>query len=454
MKKKEVLWEELKKYSASDIYPFHMPGHKRNIPKEIGEGFSDPFSFDVTEVEGTDNLHHAEGILKEAMDHAACVYKTKKTFFLVNGSTCGILAAISVCVSKGDHILMAQNSHLCAYHAVELVGAVPVFLKPPVIFPCEISGSVDPEEVKTLLKKDKKIRAVFLTSPTYDGILSDIGTIAGYTHEAGAVLIVDEAHGAHLPFLYESEKRKYRLFSAAEKGADLVTESLHKTLPAFTQTALLHICSERVSVRETEKALSVFETSSPSYLLLSSIDACIRWMEKEGRKEMKQYFRLLEEYRKKFSEGKIFSLWTPDEKMRQDKSVYAYDPGKLLFGLRKDGLTGPGAAELLRKKYGIETEMAAGKYVLALSSLCDTQAGFERLYHAVREIDQMLLSGKRIRTENKIKQVQLPEGRIKDYIFLYPPGIPIALPGQVLNKEQKKRIMDAMENGCRITGLE
>ena len=237
MKNKQSLQEELRAYAESGMYPFHMPGHKRN--GKWAEGFSSPFSVDITEIEGFDNLHHAEGILRDAMENAAEIYGAERTWFLVNGSTAGILAAISAAALPGERILMAENSHRSAFHGLALRGLSPVFLPVPLLPEYGIAGRVCPEDVERILSEDagregRKIRAVYLTSPTYEGVLSAIRRIAEISHSHGIPLLVDEAHGAHLPFGTGFGE------SAIACGADIAVQSVHKTLPSMTQTAVLH----------------------------------------------------------------------------------------------------------------------------------------------------------------------------------------------------------------------
>ena len=233
------LLERLSTYAASDVYPFHMPGHKRQVKMGITSA-PNPFSVDITEIDGFDNLHHAEDILKESMNSAAAVYGADRSWYLVNGSTCGILAAIAAAVKPGEKILMARNSHKSAYHAVILNQLEPVYLYPEEVPEFQIPGGIEPEQVERALLEHPEIRAVFVTSPTYEGIVSDIQGIAATAHRHGAALIVDEAHGAHLPFGDGS----YFPDGALQEGADLVIQSLHKTLPSLTQTAILHLKSQ------------------------------------------------------------------------------------------------------------------------------------------------------------------------------------------------------------------
>ena len=257
----EHLLEKLEEYSQSDYYPLHMPGHKRNISH-----FGDPFRLDITEIDGFDNLHHAEGVLLEAQQRAAALYGAEESFYLINGSTCGILAAISACTKRGGRILMGRNCHKAAYHGVFLNGLKAAYLYPETDFVRGINGAVTPETVRKALREQHP-EAVFLTSPTYDGVVSDIRSIAEIVHKAGAILIVDEAHGAHFamsPYFPES---------ALSCGADLVINSLHKTMPSLTQTALLHVQGKRVDRERLKMYLGIYQSSSPSYVLMAGMDA-------------------------------------------------------------------------------------------------------------------------------------------------------------------------------------
>ena len=191
------LVKTLRNYADSDYLPMHMPGHKRRLG--VGE-MGDPFFIDITEIEGTDNLHHAEGVLKHVQEQAAELYHSEETHYLVNGSTCGILTAISGCVSRGGTILLARNSHKSAYHGVMLRDLNVRYLYPQSTGNLGINGAIDPADVEKMLEQDPSIQAVMITSPTYDGVVSDVRKIAEITHKKGIPLIGDEAHGAHFPF--------------------------------------------------------------------------------------------------------------------------------------------------------------------------------------------------------------------------------------------------------------
>ena len=218
-----MIEQKLKALAQSDVYPFHMPGHKRQL-----SGFF-PYEFDITEIEEFDNLHHAKGLLLEAQQYAAQMYQSWKAYYLVNGSTCGILAAISAVTTKGGRILVARNCHKAVYNAIYLRG-----LKAEYVYPVAthygIQGQIQATDVERKLVEKPDIQAIVITSPTYDGLVSDIRAIADLAHTHGIPLIVDEAHGAHFG-LDEAFPD-----NATVLGADAVIMSVHKTLPAPTQT--------------------------------------------------------------------------------------------------------------------------------------------------------------------------------------------------------------------------
>ena len=269
------LYEQLNSYGHSDYVPFHMPGHKRQL-RDTFLPAALPWQIDITEIDGFDNLHHAEGILKESMDLAASYYGTVKTLYSINGSTAGILSAISAVTKPGDTILVARNSHKSVYHGVFLRNLRPLYVYPQIDRGSGLACGYSPVEIQEMLITHSEIKAVVITSPTYEGVISDIGSIADMVHEKGIPLIVDEAHGAHLTV--SRNEGEYFPLSAIGQGADLVIQSLHKTLPALTQTAVLHVCQTNLGkhteyAKEAARYMGIYQTSSPSYVLMASIDA-------------------------------------------------------------------------------------------------------------------------------------------------------------------------------------
>ena len=280
-----TIYDKLLAYGNSDAYPFHMPGHKRQITD-----FVNPFQIDITEIDGFDNLHHPEGILKEAQERAAALYGSRSTYFLVNGSTCGILSAVSALVRPGGEIILARNCHKASYHACYLGDLVIHSLYPQWEPKWGINGGILPEDVEKLLAEYPKTQAVLLTSPTYDGAVSDIRGIARICHAHRVPLIVDEAHGAHLGF------HPYFPESALKLGADVVIQSFHKTLPSLTQTAVLHVGRDaQVDEERIRRFLGIYQSSSPSYIFMAAMDRCVEFLkmrEKSGLRLLQPDLRI------------------------------------------------------------------------------------------------------------------------------------------------------------------
>ena len=507
------IMERLIEYTGSDAYPFHMPGHKRQeIPDGMQRDFSDPYGIDITEIDGFDNLHHAEGILKDAMDEAAAVYGADRSWYLVNGSTCGILSAVFAVTENGGRILTARNCHKAVYHAIYLNRLRAEYLYPEEIVEFGINGGIRAEDVRKALEKDAmrcagksgdmrgkrtKIQAVLITSPTYEGVVSDIRAIADVAHEYGIPLIVDEAHGAHLEY---ADRCHSFPKSALECGADIVIQSLHKTLPCFTQTAILHIKGDRVDQDRVARYLSMFQTSSPSYLFMAGIQRCIRYMDSTGRDGMIRYEERLKWFMEQMKGLQVLEVLTRDI-CGKYRAVAGWDPSKIVVStMRAKDFHGEELAEMLRKNYHLEMEMTAPEYVIAMTSVLDTDEGFERLTKALLEIDEELLKAEekrrktvsetgdqkentvRERAEKNCKASETLQSRIlrpneimsiceamdanterttlqntvgkvsAEFIYLYPPGIPIIAPGEVFTREIVEMIEAYKKAGLLVQG--
>ena len=437
---------KLNQYSKSDIYPFHMPGHKRNFSDSP---LQDLYRLDITEIDGFDDLHEPEGLILDSMRKASALYQADETFFLVNGSTAGNLAAISATVSEKQKILMGRNSHKSAYHAVYLRNADPVYLYPDYSKQFQFWGSVTPKEVETNLLQNPECKAVFLTSPTYEGIVSDVEKIAEITHRYQIPLIVDEAHGAHFGLDPRFPK------SAIQLGADLVIQSLHKTMPSPTQTALLHIKGNLVDRDRLKKFLKIYQSSSPSYLFVAGIDEAIHYVERNRNKLFTALSDHLYEFYQRAKELKSFEILSNGDQT----SFFNYDRSRIVIGVRSHQITGKELLQVLLEKYHLQLEMAGMYHVTAISGIMDTKEGFDRLIDALIDLDQTLSNqDKMIRFYevpesehflDKQESIMSPgdadsylfekvkldeaEGRIAaDYIYLYPPGSPIIVPGEVI----------------------
>ena len=293
----KTIYNYLNEYSESDFYGMHMPGHKRN--EKMMENDL-PYKIDITEIDGFDDLHHADGIIREAQERAARLYGADETHFLVNGSTVGILSAIMGVTDKGDQILVARNCHKSVYHAIYLNELEPVYVYPEYDEKTGLNGEVKADEIALLLEKNPNIKAVMIVSPTYDGVVSDVKKIAEVAHANEIPLIVDEAHGAHFGF------DPYFPKNANENGADIIIHSVHKTLPSLTQTALLHINGTFVNREKVRMYLHMLQSSSPSYVLMTSIDECMELIEKKGEDIFSAYVDNLQKMREEL--GKLSCL--------------------------------------------------------------------------------------------------------------------------------------------------
>lgn len=468
------LLKALTAYAEKDYYPFHMPGHKRNT--ELCQ-LENPYRLDITEIDGFDNLHDAQGIIKLAMEEAAELYHAEETYFLVNGSTCGILAAIHTCTKPGDMVLVARNCHKAVYHALYLQRLSPVYLYPQM--EQGILSEILPESVEHALKQYPEIRAVIITSPTYEGVVSDIEKIADLAHSFGCPLIVDEAHGAHFGFSDGFPE------TAVHLGADLVIQSVHKTLPAFTQSALLHIGKgkqasekqasdyDRIDKSRLRHYLSIFQSSSPSYLLMAGIQNSLRLVKERGDILFPQLLEHIAYLRKRTEHLRFLHIL----------SLKNSDPSKILIFIEQaSGRNGHWLYRILLEKYHLQMEMESLQYVLAMTGIADTREGFERLADALQEIDQDLhLScqkekkderendGEEKKGEEKQRSCSIQEaldskkemcplncaaGSISaEYIYLYPPGIPLIVPGEVFSEEMIVKIKEYLIAGLEVKGI-
>ncbi len=496
MKKEELLMNRLRRYEATDMYPFHMPGHKRLKAEELD--FPNPYLVDITEIEGFDNLHHPEGILKDSMEWASSLYGSDRTWYLVNGSTCGLLSAISAAVPHGGKILVSRNCHKAVYHGIYLNHLEAVHIYPQPVPGLGIQGGILPEDVEKSLKEEPDIQAVLIVSPTYDGIVSGVEAIAGIVHKAGLPLIVDEAHGAH--FAYGDAFPQ----SALELGADAVIQSVHKTLPSLTQTALLHVKNNRpdggcyLDTGKIERYLQIYQSSSPSYVLMASIENGIFIMDqyrKEGK--IKAFTEQLKELRREL--GKMKCLRLVERTLSGSTGIYDVDISKIVISVRGTGINGETLSQWLREKYHLEMEMCGADYVTAIAAIGDRQEGLDRLKSALFKIDRELeKTGRCEGMENNMESMESstekslekgPEKESRDsvysrhaeavmpifqamdsekeeilleeskncisgeFAYIYPPGIPLLAPGERITGKILETLQDYIRKQLPVQGL-
>lgn len=501
---------QLSEYAKSPAYPFHMPGHKRimnpmepsSVTTVLAGAAQDSadisatapsenhfpeneesssaknhspgiYALDITEIDGFDNLHDPQKILKTEMARAAKLWGARKTWFSVNGSTCAILVAISAALPKGGRIHIERGCHMSVYHTAYLRELSLTYIDP------------NAEEAQAVSEIPEGTDAIVITSPSYEGVVKDIQLWANAAHAKGALLIVDEAHGAHLGF------HPYFPESAVRLGADLVAQSTHKTLPAMTQTALLHAASDLVDTRKVDFFFDIYETSSPSYVLMASITAAMHLLENRRQELFDAYAGRLAKVRSRLSSLIHFSLDGGSFPENAGEGRKLCDPGKLVIRIKHPGLChlyegrklypdGPWLYDLLRLTYHLQMEMRAPDYVLAMTSIADTDEGFDRLACAMEEIDQALtLTGdkdesaegavgagvelpacrmpvfKACEMKSELVQLEQAAGRIAaDFVILYPPDAPLIVPGEEFSGDLIQAILSYRERGFQIIGAD
>lgn len=459
----EHLLDKLKKNRDSGIYPYHMPGHKR---RPFGDLNLELCGIDITEIDGFDNLHQPTGTLAQLQKQAAVLYGAEESFYLVNGSTSGVLSAISAALPQGGHILMARNCHKSAYHGIYLRNLKVTYLYPPVLTGYDIFDAILPEQILTALETEPEIGAVMIVSPTYEGRIADICRIAEIVHERNIPLIVDEAHGAHLGLTGDGPE------NSCQAGADLVIHSVHKTLPALTQSALLHVNGSRIDRERLRRFLRIYQTTSPSYLLMASIDNSLRFIEQGGREA---FSRFAESYGNMLKDLKTCRQLRilPWEKGRQDL-------GKLVISVKDTGMTGKELYDVMLHRYGLQLEMATESYALAMFTVNDGPEAYERMTLALLEIDHELDQRKGAETSKafddsmfftepiskipltkawdmQTEKAELAESAgcyAGEFVNLYPPGVPILVPGEEITEKLCMRIQGWIEGGLAVHGVE
>jgi len=467
--KKSIIFNELERLSKRNMASFHVPGHKGG---KIFERYSVDITgnigkFDITEIPGSDNLHAPEGIIKEAQERAKKFYGGDHTFFLINGTTCGIISMIMTVTSPGDKIIVQRDCHRSVISGMILGGIIPVYVKPEIYSELFLTMAITPESIEGAIKEHPDAKAVIITYPNYYGICSDIEEIERIVHKYNKVLIVDEAHGAHLKL---SDKLP---ISALDAGADIVVQSTHKTLPSFTQSSMLHVKDGRIDIDKLKVMLSLNQSSSPSYLLMASLDMAMNIVAQDGNFLMERLIENINDFVKEV--GHIEGLSLIDKDIIGKYGVKDIDITKLTISMQSLGVEGIRLEEILRKKYNIQIEMADIYNVLAVTSIANDKNDFNRLSRALKAIhDDKKITHKRIelpefsfmipkmeilpREAVYRKKESIPfiksTGRISgEYIIPYPPGIPLVCPGEIISEEIIKYVDMIKDLGISIIGI-
>lgn len=441
-----------------------MPGHKGSgIYRSTGHGeFLDNFmDCDVTEIQGADNLFLTEGILKEAQDRYADLYEVRKSYLQINGSSGANIASMLASVPQGKKIVMARNCHKSCFNALVLGGIKPLYVYPQMIEEYGISGAIDPADIDEMLTNNSDAEAVILPSPNYYGICSDIKAIADIVHKHGKILIVDQAHGAHLRFFSKFGIEGMPM-SAEEAGADLVVNSTHKTLASLTESAILNVTSERVDLAILEDKLQQVESTSPSYVLMASLDINASILYEHGD-------RLFHEWRDALD---LFYDKAPAiPGMEHIGKIPGHDWTKMNFSLGKLGISGDELEQILMKEYDIFIELFTGDLVMCMSGIGNTYSDIDRLVNALSEIAEKNQGGTKEKKAQLIppddifelhdipvlkKTVKLSEAEgmiCAASIIPYPPGIPFVCPGEKITKGAIEYISAMRAIGEKVIGV-
>ncbi len=460
-RKKPMLIEALEKHIAREKTSMHMPGHKG------GKGFSRSFQeqvlcFDATEVPGLDNLHNPGNVILDSMNACAQAFGAIHTFFLVNGSTSGIHAMLLSCFQRGDKLLVGRNCHSSVIHGLILFGIQPVYVMPGYHEEYKLTVPATLQAWEKALEENRDVKGALVTSPDYFGLCAPILELAQLMHASGKLLLVDEAHGSHFAF--------YREFppGALQQGADMCVQSFHKTLPALTQAAVLHVGSERVDFHRVKKSVSMLTTTSPSYMVMASIDYARDFVENEGHEQYERLSRMLTMMKQHLSEMKKLRL-VPDQ-----LGVIQRDPTRIVIDSSQTDTSGFTLYKQMQEEFGIVAEMADEYHVVCIVTIADTEKELNRLQLCLKTLDSKVKKGIKkyckyqlIYPESCIipepadfleGNIKMPLSKAEGYVNMglvtpYPPGIPVLGPGERVMKEHIEYLYRLYTNGSDIHGL-
>ncbi|GAX88698.1 aminotransferase class I/II-fold pyridoxal phosphate-dependent enzyme [Effusibacillus lacus] len=471
MDKQIPVLEALQDHLKKNPLPLHVPGHKmgRGFPAEAAVWLGAGLRLDLTELPGLDDLHQPSGAIEEAQQLAAHAFRCDETYFLVGGSTAGNLAMILTVCRPGDKVVIPRNAHKSVHNAVMLAGARPVYLTPDVDEEFGIPTVIHSEQVELALQENPDAQAVLIASPTYQGVCSDIREIAAVVHHHGKPLLVDEAHGAHFSFHEELPP------SSIQCGADLVVQSTHKMLGSLTGTAMLHGNRGRYDRERLRTMLGMVQTSSPSYLMLLSLDAARFQMQTQGRKLLGQALQTIAQGRRECGQIQGLRLY------EGSGDVSLIDPFKWWIQVKGLGISGLEADQILRENLGIYCEMADEGHVLAVFSFADTDKQVNRLLQGLRSLKEYIKSDWRQKLSKtvsgpaehffRLEQAMLPKDALQGFcqrvkleeaagqvaaepVIPYPPGIPLILPGERYTKELIEYLQEMKTIGTRFQGTD
>ena len=455
----KLIIEELNNIVDNKLISFHVPGHKLGkIYDKLNytNTLNKIYSMDTTEIPGTDNLHSPEGIIKESQERASEVFKSDETYFLINGSTCGIQAAIMALCPPKSKIIANRDCHQSVINACILGDIDPVYINSEVDKDTNILKGINIDDAIKVIDSNLDAKAIILTYPTYYGMTYDLKRVCDYAHSKDIAVIVDEAHGAHLGLSEELPK------TALEEGADIVIQSTHKTLPSFTQSSMIHIQGDRVNKEQLLSILKIIESSSPSYMLMASLEIAVDIYNKYGTKLMNELLNNIDKLKNSFKENNSIEFYDTDDKT------------KIFISTINMGLIGYELETILREEYNIQVELSNYYGSLLICTIGNDNNDFKSLETALNEISEKYRTNKNIEKieypnnipvkkltpreafykEKKSVKIYESVGKIcGEYIIPYPPGISLTSPGEIITNEIIDYMLFCKEKGMNVSGL-
>ena len=461
------IYEALKEYKMRRVVPFDVPGHKGGrgnleLTEFIGEKC---MKVDVNSSKPLDNLCHPVSVIKEASEIAAKAFGAAHAFFMVGGTTSSVQSMIFATCRAGDKIILPRNVHRSAINALVVCGAIPVYVNPGLNKELGIPLGMSVELVKKAIEENPDAKAVLVNNPTYYGVCSNLAQIVRIAHSYGMKVLVDEAHGTHFYFGDNLP------MTAMEAGADMAAVSMHKTGGSLTQSSFL-LCNQSINADYVRQIINLTQTTSGSYLLLSSLDLARKNLALHGREIFKKTIEFATYARQEIND--LGGYYAFGKELLNGDDFYDFDDTKLSIHTRNIGLAGIEVYDLLRDEYGIQIEFGDIGNVLAIISAGDRSFEIERLIGALSEIKRLyqkdatgmldheyispeVVSGPQVAFYGNKKSILLKEavGQIcAEFVMCYPPGIPILAPGERITGEIIEYILYAKEKGCVITGTQ
>jgi len=475
--KRTPLFDTLYSHARRKVVSFHTPGHKNgeSIEKKL-KSFTgrNVYYFDVTVFPEVDSLHDPVGPIKKAQELAAAAYGVDHTFFMVNGSSGGNIAMFLSTLGTGDSVIVSRNAHKSVLAGIILSGVWPIWLQPPTDERLKIIYNSSPRQIEEALTKFPEAKAVFITSPTYNGVVTDLFAIAEICHRRGKLLLVDEAHGPHLKF------HKDLPVSAVETGADMCIQSTHKILSALSQGSMLHVNSDMVDINTARKIVSLIQTTSPNYLTLASLDLARYQAVIKGEKMLDKVIKTAERARRRINRMEFFSCFTREE---IKKNGYDLDVTKLTINTTRTGLSGYEIEDILAREYNVQVDCADSFNLIAIMGIGSTPRDTDALVSALSDIEkkyvrktaptlfdeneaalhlpplstEMVMTPREVFFAKKTKRIPLraAAGHISAQTLTpYPPGIPVLIPGERITTDIVEYIQNLVARKIRISGQE